>query len=130
MEEINTSRHEEEYEIVEKEVDSFELALKTRMLEVAYHESFYAVKRKINLIESLNNMTITEKNIEKQQLARIMNNVYAMKSDVNKLLYGGKYHAISEISKTVIEIEVKKYMDLGMTISQIKQSLDNRLKIK
>lgn len=111
---------------IDSDSDFLQKALTARLLEVAFHESFYEVKAKIDLLES-SNKSINEKNEEKQYLARIMSSVFVMKTDVDKMLYGANYNQLSPISQKVIDIEVKKYLDSGMSVSQLKQSLDDRI---
>ena len=118
---------ESEYEIVEKQTIALECAIHARMLEVAYHESFYQLKRKIHAIEH-SKKTIVEKNIEKQALSSVLQTVFEMKNDVDKMLFGKGN--ISQISKKVIDIEIQKFLDSGMTVSELTKNLDNRLKIK
>lgn len=122
----SSNNNDSDYEIVEKQSVLLERVLQARMLEVAYHESFYEVKRKINVIENSKKTTL-EKNIEKQALAKIMESIFNMKRDVNTLIYSDRN--ITEISQKVIDIETQRFLNSGMSLSQLKQSLDTRLKI-
>jgi len=129
MEDTNNLQIEcdSEYEIVEKQTIALERAIHARMLEVAYHESFYQLKRKINAIEH-SKKSLTEKNVEKQALSSVLHNVFELRTDVDKLLFGKGN--ISQISQKIIDIEIQKFLDSGMTLSELKHNLDNRLKIK
>ena len=104
-----------------------ERAIHARMLEVAYHESFYQLKRKIIAID-YSKKSLTEKNMEKQALSSVLHNVFELRTDVDKLLFGKGN--ISQISQKIIDIEIQKFLDSGMTVSELTMNLDNRLKIK
>ena len=116
-----------EYEFVEKQTIALERAIHARMLEVAYHESFYQLKRKINTID-YSKKSILEKNMEKQALVPVLQNVFELKNDVDRMLFGKGN--ISKISQKIIDIEIQKFLDSGMSVSELTMNLDNRLKIK
>ena len=126
MEDTDNLTIDSEYELIEKQTIALEHEIHARMLEVAYHESFYALKRKINAIEQ-SKKSLIEKNMEKYSLSSVLQNVFEMKNDVDKMLFGKGN--ISQISQKVIDIEIQKFLDSGMTVSELKHNLDNRLKI-